>query len=192
MSLDLLVLMRVCLRWNQVEKAQHEPHWPWFLIGVTVPCGPVNRLGGRRNVELLDVENLVDVVLQRRGASQPQKRLVSTSTKPQHRVFLGCLEALVAGHHRGLDLECRPRSPPQSVVLGLLDGLLGGQCRTATAAATAGKVIAERSIGHENACSGMPWCVCDFKRTDRITATPRGPWPFGDLMGRILCRHPRF
>jgi len=111
MSLDLLVLMRVCLRWNQVEKAQHEPHWPWFLIGVTVPCGPVNRLGGRRNVELLDVENLVDVVLQRRGASQPQKRLVSTSTKPQHRVFLGCLEALVAGHHRGLDLECRPRSP---------------------------------------------------------------------------------
>jgi len=21
-----------------VEKAQHEPHWPWFLIGVTAPA----------------------------------------------------------------------------------------------------------------------------------------------------------
>jgi hypothetical protein len=32
----------VALKWAPsrdpvVEKAQHDPHWPWFLIGVTAP-----------------------------------------------------------------------------------------------------------------------------------------------------------
>ena len=47
--LTSLPVARWCMasRAPVVEKLQHEPHWPWFLTGVTAPCFLQSTLRGR-------------------------------------------------------------------------------------------------------------------------------------------------